>query len=69
MLVLEHYSRLRENVEQMEEKQKLKMIDTIAKRMKYYNTRGDESLDILIRHQAEGEYIEAFKSNQDSYAD
>lgn len=62
ILVLNHYSRMHEDVELMEEKQKNDMIDVMHKKMRYYRTRDDDTMELPERHQIEGDFIEAYRS-------
>lgn len=67
IIVLNHYSRMDEDVEHMPEKQKLDTIDTMDKKMEFYRTRDDPSIKIEERHMIEGNFLEAYLDRNAKY--
>ena len=61
-VALLHYSKMNSRMECLEEEKKDFLIDFMVKKMAFYESKEDESLDPLTRQHFEGEYIETLNA-------
>lgn len=57
-VALLHYSKMKSRMECLSDERKERMIEFMEKKMAFYESKEDESLDPLTRQHFEGEYIE-----------
>ena len=68
-LIIQHYTILPEQVNLMEKQHKKDMIKAMQKKMLFYTTKDDNSIDVIKRSQIEGEFIESYKYRNATYGE